>query len=1169
EQVDPVGPEQGLARVVRGGGLDNDSSYYRRPTSRAGIGPGFAGREHPIGFRLVLGELPATSPLPYEAPFLRQCIKQSASQVLQGPEPGVPYFNQRPMLPIPPDNSSRNEIDRAGLHPSFRRHNHSPGMEVCPNGDVLLVIYTSYDEYEPGVSLMAARLRFGADRWDTPCPGFDFPTANDHAPLLWNDDGTLHLFWGCRTLLGANRYPFQWVSSDDSGATWDEVKFPVFVGPIGSHSRQPINTTLRVGSTIYVPSDGIGGRSVLWTSDDNGETWYDPGGRTGGRHTTFALLNDGRILGMGGKNTNIGGYMPKSISSDGGTTWTVSATPFNTLGFNQRPCIIRLASGRLFFCSDFQRWSGCYQAPGITERGALVAVSEDEGETWYIKKIPTALPHEAGYCSQAATLGYSVARQAANGIIHVITSMNHPCQHFEMNEAWVLDTLAGGDLPPDPGSWGVVNEYEERYASGELKASWSAKVCNDGRYLLHGTETWYYENGEKQYEVTHYNGRKTGSETYWGRVGTMLWSWQHETDGTSVWTQYWPNGLKRVESTWRDGGMVAHGPTYHWKRCGVAEAAWNFIDGSEAWGTPLPDPQVEYPEPERFHYVDMDATGANDGTSWADAFNDLQDALDAASGLGCGDEIRVAEGTYRPDQGVGITPGDRYATFQLKQGVTVKGGYAGFGELNTNARDVGLYETILTGDLSDDDDPGFANNGDNSYHVVTISGTSGLVVLDGFTITAGNANGSSFDERGGGLFNWFGADRVHIANCTFSSNCARTIGGGMANFSSSLTLTNCIFTGNSVEVGSGAGMFNAGSDLTVANCIFSGNLAEADSGGAMYNWGSSLMLANCVFSGNSASSDGGGIYNYNSEASVMLTNSTLWGNSDSGGSDESAQIHGGTCVVDYSCIQGLTGNLGGTNNIDQDPCFVEAGYWDSSGVWFDGDYHLLPDSPCIDAGDNNSIPPETDDLDGDGNIAEPIPWDLDGNPRIVDGNNDGNSVVDMGAYEFFWPPIEVAMRLTPRALNPGSQGNWVKAHFVLPEGFSVEDVDTDSPAKIIEPFEPDIESDYMNVFVNDDGLVEIEAAFPRAGFCGVSIDGNSVEVTVLGTLTSGQQFYGTDTIKIIDHHFECLADFASYWLQTDCGKPDWCGGSDLNEDSVVNFLDFAMFDACCIEIITE
>ena len=98
-------------------------------------------------------------------------------------------------------------------------------------------------------------------------------------------------------------------------------------------------------------------------------------------------------------------------------------------------------------------------------------------------------------------------------------------------------------------------------------------------------------------------------------------------------------------------------------------------------------------------YVDADATGANDGSSWENAYNHLQDALADANSSAKPVQIRVAQGIYKPDQGVGITPGDREATFQLISGVAIRGGYAGFGEPDPNTRDIECYPTILSGDL--------------------------------------------------------------------------------------------------------------------------------------------------------------------------------------------------------------------------------------------------------------------------------------------------------------------------------------------------------------------------------------------------------------------------------------------------------------------------------------
>ena len=154
----------------------------------------------------------------------------------------------------------------------------------------------------------------------------------------------------------------------------------------------------------------------------------------------------------------------------------------------------------------------------------------------------------------------------------------------------------------------------------------------------------------------------------------------------------------------------------------------------------------------RVIYVDDDALGANNGSSWTDAHVHLQDALTRAQ---FGDEIRVAQGIYKPDRGEGIERGDRGATFQLIDGVTVKGGHAGFGERDPDSRNVFTFETVLNGDLSGDDIPvkdirnlqDEPTRTENSYCVVTASHVDDATVLDGVTITGANARG----RYGGGI----------------------------------------------------------------------------------------------------------------------------------------------------------------------------------------------------------------------------------------------------------------------------------------------------------------------------------------------------------------------------------------------------------------------------------
>ena len=531
---------------------------------------------HLIGFRVVQ-TASATHFRHTEAPYASQGVHQDNSVVKLGPDPGRPYFRKRYMMPTPPENSDRKAIDAAGLHPSFREHNHSPAVEVMPNGDVLLVIYTSYQEYEPGVSLIASRLRFGAEEWDMPSPWMDFAVVNDHAPLLWVDKGVLRLFWGNPRL--AASFPFQWVESTDNGATLGPVHFPKFTSPIGPHSKQPINTAFRgLDGTMYAASDAAGASSVLWASRDDGKTWYDTEGRSAGRHTTYALLKDGSILGMGGKNSDIGGYMPKVISKDGGKTWEKSKTPFAALSSNQRPSLLRLASGRLFFAGDFQDREG-KQPGGIKERGSYVALSDDDGQTWTIKSLLGAQPHEDGKL-ESATIGYSAARQAPNGVIHLITTMNRPNLHFEMNEAWILDKNARREDPMAPAAGGPlanIKQREEKYPNGQARLTWSAGEGSDGRYLLEGAEVWYYDNGQKQHETAYEKGVKVGKETYWSRKGQVEWAWDHQPDGSAVWTQFWSNGQKKSVSNWRN--FMCDGAATCWDASGKQISQETFFKG--------------------------------------------------------------------------------------------------------------------------------------------------------------------------------------------------------------------------------------------------------------------------------------------------------------------------------------------------------------------------------------------------------------------------------------------------------------------------------------------------------------------------------------------------------------------------------------------------------------
>jgi parallel beta-helix repeat protein len=444
---------------------------------------------------------------------------------------------------------------------------------------------------------------------------------------------------------------------------------------------------------------------------------------------------------------------------------------------------------------------------------------------------------------------------------------------------------------------------------------------------------------------------------------------------------------------------------------------------------------ITYTAAGKIIYVDDNAALPGDGASWETAFTYLQDALMFVSS---GDEIRVAQGIYKPDDFVlSDRPNlGREETFQLINGVTLKGGYAGFGAPDPNTRDIEAYETILSGDLNDDDvdvnDPADLlhepTRADNCYNVVTGSDTDETAVLDGFTITGGNANdsaigmgrgGGMYNENGnptiinctisgnngGGMFNDTGSPTLTnctisgnngggmynengnptITNCTFTKNRTVYSGGGMRNIDhSSPALSACVFRANSTGI-YGGGMYNhSNSNPTVINCIFSTNSSGFYGGGICNYNKSSPILINCTLSCNSAGSMGGGMYNTD-ECSPTLTNCILWGNRDPDGMVESAQIYSGVPLVNYCCIQGLTTIIGGIGNINCDPLYVRnpgPGPDGALGTVDDdfGDLHLRCGSPCLNAGTND--------------IAPPLPLtDLEGNPRIING------AVDMGAYE--------------------------------------------------------------------------------------------------------------------------------------------------------------------------
>jgi antitoxin component YwqK of YwqJK toxin-antitoxin module len=301
------------------------------------------------------------------------------------------------------------------------------------------------------------------------------------------------------------------------------------------------------------------------------------------------LDDKGDLLSIGGKNASVNGWSPENISTNFGASWSDSvASPFPPLGSAQRPSLIRLADGNLFFVSDAYLHKLNRPPPDGWKfgNGCFVAISTNNGTSWRIKTLPVQLPnHERG---TNGTLGYVTARQAPNGVIHVLTTETQPCLHYELNEAWIFSDA--GDIASE-NSGGVIKKFSEKFPNGKIRSQWSARICPNGRYLLDSKETDFYETGAKQHEVIYTNGRKTGEETFWSPDGKKLWNWQHDLkNNRSVWTQYWPNGNKKVQSTWNTKptardldrsffGLVADGSAKQWNEDGTLNFSGNFSKG--------------------------------------------------------------------------------------------------------------------------------------------------------------------------------------------------------------------------------------------------------------------------------------------------------------------------------------------------------------------------------------------------------------------------------------------------------------------------------------------------------------------------------------------------------------------------------------------------------------
>ncbi|MFW6326705.1 MAG: SUMF1/EgtB/PvdO family nonheme iron enzyme [Bacteroidota bacterium] len=452
---DPVGCLDGIARVTRGGSHSTGLPFLRS-ANRSGALP--ETRHFLIGFRVVMGEMPGTEPLPnQEKPAWAQNVTQKQHS-WPAVENDKPIFREpRTFTVIPKDANG----------PLFYTHNHNPALTALPNGDLLAIWFTTVKERGREMLVAGARLRQGSDEWDEADVFFHVPDRNQTGQAIWWDgDETVYHFSGVGTGDHWRNLSLVMRTSKNNGVTWSP---PEMIGPEFGPRHQPIDAVIQTSDKKIVllcdaGPEGNGG-TVVHISEDGGFSWNDPGrgkptptfeaGKQGawiaGIHAGMVELKDGRWMAFG-RGDEINGRMPMSISNDQGKTWTYSSSPFSPIAGAQRLAFIRLEEGPLLlvlFDNNLSQLDS--NGNEFIGKGMFAALSFDEGKTWPVKKLITPgepkkildAPCNHRWGKEFSTLsknraesrGYLTATQSPDGLIHLLSSGTH----YAFNLKWLME----------------------------------------------------------------------------------------------------------------------------------------------------------------------------------------------------------------------------------------------------------------------------------------------------------------------------------------------------------------------------------------------------------------------------------------------------------------------------------------------------------------------------------------------------------------------------------------------------------------------------------------------------------------------------------------------------------------------------------------------------------